>query len=352
MASHTSRSNGRPRRGGQQVLSALAPLFDDTETQSARETYARELIETAVKLLRDDTETGELKLLNAAIRELRYALKVFAPYRGVRKVACFGSARTPPDSPAYRTATEFSRRIADEGFMVVTGAGGGIMEACQHGAGRERSFGVNIRLPFEQEPNPVIAGDAKLVTFRYFFTRKLMFVKEADAVALFPGGFGTLDEAFETITLLQTGKSQPMPVVLVEERKGRYWHSWQRYVEEHLLRLELISPQDFALFRVTTSVDEAVDEIVRFYAVYHSSRYVDGTFVVRMRKRLDPALVRDLASEFAALVGPGGIEQRGAFAIEREQEPDLNDLPRLVFERDSKRAGDLRRLIDRINEAG
>ena len=238
--------------------------------------------------------------------------------------------------------------VADE-----SGDGGSVADGEDlDGAGRERSFGVNIRLPFEQDPNPVIAGDQKLVTFRYFFTRKLMFVKEADAVALFPGGFGTLDEAFETITLLQTGKSKPMPVVMVEEPKGRYWHSWQRYVEEHLQRLGLISPEDFSLFRATTNIDEAVEEIVRFYRVYHSSRYVGDRFVVRVEHHLDPSMLRDLSAEFAGLVGPDGIEQRDALSEERAQEPHLDALPRLVFTRDTKRAGDLRRLIDRINEAG
>jgi uncharacterized protein (TIGR00730 family) len=352
MPSQVSRSAGRTRRAGRQLLDGLAPLLDDSRTLSPREVYARELIETTLKLLRDDTETGELKLLNAAIRELRYALKVFAPYRRVRKIAAFGSARTDPASKVYRTAVEFSARIADAGYMVITGAGGGIMTACQEGAGRERSFGVNIRLPFEQEANPVIAGDQKLVTFRYFFTRKLMFVKEADAVVLFPGGFGTMDEAFETITLIQTGKSKPMPVVMLDEPRGRYWRSWQQYVEEHLLRLGLISAEDFSLFRRTTSIDEALAEILGFYKVYHSSRFVGDVFVLRLEKRLDPAFVRDLSAEFVGLVGPGGIEQRDALPEEREQEPHLDALPRLVFRRDTKRAGDLRRLIDRVNEAG
>jgi len=334
------------------VLDGLTRLLDETQTLSPREVYARELIETTLKLLRDDTDTGELKLLNAAIRELRYALKVFAPYRGVRKIAAFGSARIDPTSTVYRTAAEFSTRIAEAGFMVITGAGGGIMAACQEGAGRERSFGVNIRLPFEQEANAFIRGDEKLVTFRYFFTRKLMFVKEADAVVLFPGGFGTMDEAFETITLIQTGKSQPMPVVLLDEPRGRYWASWQKYVEEHLLRLGLISAEDFSLFRRTTSIDEALGEILGFYRVYHSSRFVGDAFVLRIEKSLGPGFVRNLSAEFAALVGPDGIEQRDALPDEREQEPHLDHLPRLVFHRDTKRAGDLRRLIDRVNGAG
>lgn len=352
MTTQVRRSAGRQRRASRQVLDGLSRLLEDPATLAPRELYARELIETTLKLLRDDTETGELKLLNAAIRELRYALKVFAPYRRVRKVAAFGSARTAPHTRVFETAAEFSSRIADAGYMVITGAGGGIMAACQQGAGRERSFGVNIRLPFEQEPNEVIAGDVKLVTFRYFFTRKLMFVKEADAVVLFPGGFGTLDEAFETITLIQTGKSKPMPIVMLDEPRGRYWRSWQKYVEEHLLRLELISPEDFHLFKRTTSVDEAIHEILGFYKVYHSSRFVGDLFVMRLTKALDPALVADLSAEFAALVGPGGIEQRSALPDEHEQEPHLDDLPRLVFHRDTKRAGDLRRLIDRLNGAG
>ena len=316
------------------------------------EGLAQEMIETALKLLRDGSSLGDLKLVNSSMRELRYAFKVFRPWRGTRKVTTFGSARLRPDSPPYRTAKEFSRRIADHGFMVITGAGEGIMGACQEGAGRERSFGANIRLPFEQDPNPHIIGDPKLMTFRHFFTRKLMFVKEADAVVLFPGGFGTLDECFETLTLVQTGKSRPIPIVFVDSPRGTYWRSWMRYVRGQLLRARLISEDDMSLFSITDDVQRAVDEVVRFYTVYHSSRFVRDRFVIRLTRPLDPDLVAELSRDFADVVGPKGLTVREGFAAERRQEPELDTLPRLVCHLEHGRAGRLRQLIDRINRDG
>ena len=331
------------------LLEDILPRVQAESGLSREETLVREMIETSLKLLRDETGVGDIKILNAALRELRYAFRVFAPWKGVPKVSVFGSARTKPDEPAYRTAVEFSRRVAEHGYMVITGGGHGIMRACQEGAGRERSFAVNIRLPWEQEPNEFIVGDPKLVTHRYFFTRKLMFVKEADALVCFPGGFGTLDEGFEALTLMQTGKSHPMPIVFLDAPRGTYWKTWQRYVEDHLLRRNLISAEDLSLFRVTTHVDEAVEEITRFYRVYHSARWVGHRFVLRLKKKLDPAFVARLAQEFSALVAAGTIEQRDALDEEREQEPALNDLPRLVWEGTKHGFALRRRLIDRIN---
>src|SRR5262252_6598116 len=257
------RAKPRPRRPRRDVVAELLPRIQGDQL-GRDEAFVREMVETCLKLLRDDTGTGDLKILNAAIRELRYAFKIFAPYRRVRKVSCFGSARTPSTAPAYRTAREFSRAIADEGYMVITGGGDGIMRACQEGAGRARSFGANIRLPFEQHANEFIHNDPKLVTFRYFFTRKLIFVKEADAVALFPGGFGTYDEGYEVMTLVQTGKGRPLPIVFIDSPRGTFWKTWLRYVQDHLLRPGLISEHDLALFKVTTSVADAVDEITSF----------------------------------------------------------------------------------------
>ena len=200
------------------------------------ERYLREILTTVLRLARDQASVGDLKIITTALKEMRYAFKVFAPYRHIRKVSTFGSARTKEDAPEYRQAKEFAERICREGFMLLTGAGGGIMRACQEGSGRERSFGVNIRLPFEQSPNEFIERDPKLVSFKYFFTRKLMFIKEADAIVLFPGGFGTHDEGFESLTLVQTGKSRPMPIVFLDAPRGTYWKTWKRYVEDHLLR--------------------------------------------------------------------------------------------------------------------
>jgi len=341
------RPRTRPRRR-RDVLTELLPRIQG-ETLTRDEAFVREMVETCLKILRDHTGTGDLKLFNAELRELRYAFKVFAPYRQVRKVSCFGSARTPSTAPAYRTARDFSQAIADRGYMVITGGGDGIMRACQEGAGRERSFGANIRLPFEQEPNEFISNDPKLVTFRYFFTRKLIFVKEADAVALFPGGFGTMDEGFEVLTLVQTGKSRPLPIVYIDSPHGTFWKTWLRYVQDHLLRAKLISDDDLALFKVTHSVEDAVDEVTAFYRVYHSSRMLGRDFVMRVNRPIPPALVRDLAREFHDLLASGDIAQRDAFPEEHEQEPDLDPLPRLVFRLVQGRAGRLRQLIDRLN---
>ena len=237
--------------------------------------------------------------------------------------------------------------------MIITGAGPGIMQAAQEGAGRERSFGINIRLPFEQSANPFIRNDPKLVTFRYFFTRKLLFVKEADAVTLFPGGFGTLDEGYETITLVQTGKAKPMPILCLDRPGGTYWKTWQRTIEDHLLRRGLISPTDMSLISFPASIEEAVAEVTRFYRLYHSSRNVDDDFVIRLTHPLDGAFVRTLAHEFADIIAGGGeMVQCDALPLEREQQPELDALPRLLFRFDRTGYSRLRQLIDRINRDG
>ncbi len=305
---------------------------------------------TVQQLAADNASIADLKIAAGALREMREGFKLFAPYRNVRKVSTFGSARVQQGDPVFRLAEEFARRIADQGFMVITGAGGGIMEACQRGAGRDRSFGVNIRLPFEQRANSIISGDPKLMSFRYFFTRKLFFLKEADAVVLFPGGFGTHDEAFETLTLLQTGKTRPVPLVFLDQPRGTYWTTWRRYVEDHMLRRGMIDRTDFALFRVTDSIEEAVNEILRFYEVYHSSRYVRELLVIRLQRPLPEDSVRSLNREFADIVVRGRIEQRSALPVEKD-EPEIASLPRLVFEFDRLHFGRLRELIDAINAA-
>ena len=333
------------------LLDEFLPRLQAERGLTAEDQLVREMMETCLKLLRDRTRLGDVKLLNAALRELRYAFKVFAPYAHVRKISAFGSARTPREAPPARTAYEFSRRIADEGFMIITGAGGGIMRACQEGAGRERSFGVNIRLPFEQEPNEFINKDPKLLTFRYFFTRKLMFVKEADAAIFFPGGFGTHDEAYESLTLIQTGKTKPMPIVFLDAPRGTYWKTWKRYVEEHLLRHRLISEEDMSLFLVTSSVDAAVAEIKGFYSIYHSARTVGRKLVLRLNRPVDEKLVEKLTREFADILLGGEIVQTAALEEERD-EPELAALPRLVLTFNRTNFGRLRQLIDRLNREG
>jgi uncharacterized protein (TIGR00730 family) len=311
--------------------------------------FVQQIKDTADKLARDKAPRGDMKMLATALRELRYCLKVFAAYRGKRKATVFGSARTRPDHPAYTAAVEFGRRMAEENWMVITGAAAGIMEAGHVGAGRDMSFGLNILLPFEQGANPVISGDPKLMNLRYFFTRKLMFIKESDAVVLFPGGFGTHDEAFETLTLIQTGKSHIFPVVLVDEPGGTYWARWQDFVKEDLLNRGYISPADLSLYHITDSVEDAIREVTRFYRVYHSMRYVRSGLVLRLQRRLSDATMDRLTAEFADLTAPGGrFEQTGALPQEAN-EPALAELPRLRFKFNRHRMGRLRQLINVVN---
>jgi uncharacterized protein (TIGR00730 family) len=312
------------------------------------EEYAAQIKETAEKLLRDHAGRGDIKLLATAVRELRYCFKVFAGYRGKRKAVVFGSARTKPDHPAYIAAEEFGKRIVEAGWMVITGAGSGIMEAGHRGAGRDNSFGLNILLPFEQSANPVVYGDSKLVTMRYFFTRKLMFIKESDAVVLFPGGFGTHDEAFEALTLIQTGKSHIFPIVMVDEPGGNYWKLWQRFIEDALRAREYISPHDTSLFHVTDSVDEAVKVVTQFYRVYHSMRYVHGELVLRLRSRISDRLLDQIKWSFGDILVGGTFMQVDALP-EEANEPELMNLPRLKFRFDRHAVGRLRQLIDAIN---
>ncbi len=310
--------------------------------------FVEQIKETAGKLLKDGASRGDAKLLASAFKELRHCFRVFAQYRGIRKATVFGSARTRPDHPAHRAAVEFSRRISDAGWMVITGAASGIMEAGHLGAGREKSFGLNILLPFEQSANAVLSGDSKLMNLRYFFTRKLVFIKESDAVVLFPGGFGTHDEAFETLTLVQTGKTHIFPIVLVDESGGNYWKRWQEFVKDDLLAHGYISPEDLHLYKVTDSVEEAIREVTQFYRVYHSMRYVRGRLVLRLNAPLSPETMESIRIRFADILVSGTFEQSGALAAEAN-EPALAELPRLIFHFNKQDAGRLRQLIDSIN---
>ncbi len=306
--------------------------------------------ETADKLERDEATRGDLKILDRALRELRYAFKVFKPYRRNRKVTVFGSARTEPEHPAYIQSVEFGRQMVEQGWMVLTGAGGGIMEGAHVGAGKEMSMGVNIMLPFEQEANYVINNDEKLVHLKYFFTRKLLFVKEVHAVALFPGGFGTQDELFETLTLVQTGKRDIMPIVCIDEPGGEYWSKWLDYVESQLLDSQWISPEDLSLFRITDDCQMAVDEVMNFYSIYNSMRYVQGKLVMRLHTEPDDEFIERLNDEFGDIVESGRIEKTEAHRLEAD-DAHLQDLPRLTFQFDRKGIGRLRQMIDLINES-
>lgn len=308
-----------------------------------------EIKETADKLDRDQATLGDLKILSRSLREMRYAFKVFTPYRHVRKVSVFGSARTHADHPDYLASVDFGRRMADDGWMVVTGAGGGIMEGAHVGAGKAMSIGVNIMLPFEQGANPVISKDEKLVTFRYFFTRKLMFVKEVHAVVLFPGGFGTQDELFEVLTLVQTGKRDLIPIVCVDSPGGTYWSAWLKFVEEQLLSRQLISPADLSLLKIVDSVDAAQKEIQQFYSVYDSMRYIREDLILRLKTPISDARLDMLNAEFADLLIDGRIERTDVHPYEGD-EAHLTDFPRLKLRFNRRDTSRLRQLIDAINE--
>ncbi|MGQ0636177.1 MAG: TIGR00730 family Rossman fold protein [Planctomycetaceae bacterium] len=307
-----------------------------------------EIKETADKLVRDQASRGDLKIISRALKELRYSFKIFKPYRLRRKITVFGSARTPPEARTYQMALEFGRRMAHEGWMVVTGGGPGIMEAGHAGAGREMSFGLNIILPFEQEANPVILRDEKLINLKYFFTRKLLFVKEVHAIALFPGGFGTLDEGFETLTLVQTGKRDLMPIVCVDEPGDGYWQAWRDFIENQLLGRGLISPADMSLFRICESVDDAAAEVLRFYSVYHSMRFVRRKLVLRLNVELSDEFVDRLNVDFADILESGKIAKSSALPLESD-DTHLIGLPRLVFHFNRKDIGRLRQMVDAIN---
>jgi uncharacterized protein (TIGR00730 family) len=309
-----------------------------------------EMIVTALKIARDHMSVADLKLINRSIKEMRNAAKVFAPFQHLRKVAIFGSARTPVNSPVYDVAKDFAREIVSHNFMVVTGGGDGIMGAAQRGAGRAHSFGLNIRLPSEQRANEIIEGDPKLITLNYFFTRKLNFVKEAHAFALFPGGFGTLDEAFEVLTLMQTGKARIIPVVMLNRPRGNYWEEWMKFIIDRLLKRGLISQEDFSFFKITHTVREAVAEILHFYKIYHSARWVGEQFVIRMNDRLSKEAIANLNKQFADILRKGEIVQRAALPQEKN-EPEIWDLPRLILTPFRSNFGRFRQLIDSINSS-
>ena len=327
----------------------IADAVDSHDDHDHDEDLIAEMLVSGLKLLRDDADRGDLKLVNAALKELRYSFVIFSPYRHVPKVTMYGSARTPPGDPNYQLAAEFAARMTDvHRWMVITGAGPGIMEAGNRGAGTEYGFGVNIRLPFEAEANPFV-HESRLINFKYFFTRKLMFVKESDAFVMFPGGFGTQDETFELLTLVQTGKSDMHPIVLMEAEGTGYWSSWLSLVDT-LEGQGMISPDDRNLFMHTTTVDDAVAEILRFYGNYHSQRYVDGKLVLRVKHEPTEALLADLNDEFADIVVSGSIEKVTA-SRQEVADGDNVELPRVRLHFNRRHLGRLRLLVDRLNAA-
>ena len=326
---------------------AIQAFADEFLTGENQDLY-QDILVTVCRLARDGANRGDVKLINKALGELRYALKTFTPYKNTRKVTMYGSSRTPEEHPDYSTAMEFGRQMSLNGWMVITGAGGGIMKAGHGGAGRKASFGVAIRLPFEQETNDIIAEDDKLINFRYFFTRKLMFMKEASAITLFPGGFGTQDEGFEALTLIQTGKTNLVPIVMCEQPGGTYWPQWRAYVAAELLRVGMISEQDMHLFLITDSVEKAVADIIQFYRVYHSMRYVNDDLVLRLNRRISDTTLERINDEYAArILNAGKIEQCDALEAENGEYPEL---PRLKLRFDKKSFGFLRRMLNLVNQ--
>ncbi|MGB3291375.1 MAG: LOG family protein [Phormidesmis sp.] len=310
----------------------------------------REIFETLVRMAEQEAERLDWKILSHSLLDMEEGFKSFFPYRHTRKITIFGSARTPHDRAEYQMAFEFARRVAKQGFMVMTGAGGGIMQAGNEGAGRDHSFGLNIRLPFEQGANPVITGDSKLVDFKYFFTRKLFFLKESDAIALFPGGFGTQDEAFESLTLIQTGKADPLPLVLIDRPGGDYWKSWDYYVRNRLLDQGLISADDTSLYHLTDSIDDALAYIESFYRMYHSSRYIDGQLVIRLKAPLGAGGIDQLNAEFSDILSHGNIREVEAFDIERSDETAA--LSRLALYFNQRDVGRLYQMIHTLSKLG
>jgi uncharacterized protein (TIGR00730 family) len=327
----------------------IAELVDAAGVPAERRGYFQHLLTTVMKLHEDGALSGDLKVTNTALKELRYAYKVFAPYRDVRKVTVFGSARTLPTASAAMAALMFGRRMVDEGWMVITGAGAGIMGAAQEGAGGERSFGLNIRLPFEQEANPWIASDPKLITFKYFFTRKLFLVKEAGGMAVFPGGFGTMDEVFEVLTLMQTGKATIIPVVLLETDQTPYWRRWDAFIRSTLAEQRLIDAEDTSFYRIVDTVDDAVRELTSFYRVYHSMRIVGDHFVLRLDHALRDRDLAELQHRFEDIL-KGPVDQAaGPIPGEQNEYPTK---PRLIVPFNRSSYARLRQLVDFVNRVG
>jgi uncharacterized protein (TIGR00730 family) len=337
----------RYRTGDEALDERILELIDEAGVHRDAD-LVFEMLVSSLRMGRESVDRGDLKLVNAALKELRYSFLVFEPYRAVRKASIFGSARTQVGDLEYQVARDFGRAIVKHDWMVITGAGPGIMEAGIEGAGADRAFGVNIVLPFEQEATPLLEGDPKLINYRYFFTRKLLFMKESSAFVLLPGGFGTMDEGFELLTLMQTGRSAIAPIVLLDPPGSTYWESWLRFTETELLGRSLISPEDLSLFKLCHEIDEAVEEICAFYRRYHSMRFVGRRLVLRLTSPVDDAELAELNGEFADIIAGAPMARAEASSGEIDDD-DVPDLPRLSFGFDRRSFARLRHLIDRLN---
>jgi len=345
MHNHHRWSTGRP-----EIDTQIDHLLEAWNVSIDRDRF-REMVITVLKFYEDKPEAADVRQFNTAIKEMRYANKVFAPYHGIKNIAIFGSARTHETEPAYLGAEKFARLMQESGFMVITGGGGGIMAAAQAGAGRERSFALNISLPFEQMPNSTIAGDRKLINFKYFFTRKLNFVKNSHAIAAFPGGFGTMDESFEALTLIQTGKAPIVPILLLDHPEGNgFWNGFMTFLRDYMLKSRLVSKDDFNLITITTDLEAARDEVLKFYNNFHSYRYVRDTCVIRMQRHLPEGEIERIQDDFSDILRNREDVKAGWAMPEEINEPLLAELPRLCLPFTRTNYGRLRRLIDRINE--
>ena len=346
---HKERTASLAGEARRRARSEAIQKFLDEFAPSENTDLLSQMMVTLCRLAADEADRGDVKILNFALRELRYAFKMFQQHKGIPKVSIFGSARTKEEHPQYQQARKFAELIQGEGWMVITGAGDGIMRAGHHGATRQSSFGVAVSLPFEQSTNTFIEGDPKLMSFKYFFTRKLMFVKEAGAIVLFPGGFGTQDEGFESLTLVQTLKTVPVPIVLCDEPGGTYWQHWRTYVKAELLGEGMIDEADMDLFYITDSAEDAVAEIVKFYRRYHSSRFVGNEYVFRLNTPLPADSLARINESFADILREGRYKQ-----VEHPLDGEEGVHPgkaRLVFSFNRRSAGRLRKLINVINEA-
>lgn len=320
----------------------------DTVGGVQHKNIVREMIISALKAGQETSYIPDLRMLNNAMKEMRYTNKVFSPYRDKKKVTIFGSARTDREDFSYRLCVEFSRRLAEKGYMIITGGGPGIMQAGNEGAGSDNSFAVNIRLPFEQSPNIVMANTPRLITYKYFFNRKVAFVKESDAIAVFPGGFGTLDEAMEVFTLIQTGKTNPKPLLLIDDESG-YWGDWLEFIKKKLLGKGFISADDFSIFTITNDVDEALGVIEEFYSNYHSHRFVGGKLVIRLNRELSDLQIASLEAEFPEIIAAGSRIRRTVVLPEEFDEPETHHLSRILLDFDHHHYGLLIAFIRQLN---
>lgn len=334
---------------GDEEIDCLIKGLAKTASSPETEKIVREILTTAVKLGKESEDKGDLKLVNNALKELRYSFKIFTPYRSNKKVVIFGSARSKNTSPEYKMAEEFARKLTARGYMIVTGGGPGVMEAGNKGAEAGKEFGLNIRLPFEQKPNPYIDEKDKIINFKYFFIRKLIFIKETDATALFPGGFGTHDEGFEILTLFQTGKSRPRPIVFIEPEGSTYWAAWKRFINNELLKNGFIEKEDLKLFRIVKSVDEAVAYIEDFYRVYHSIKYISGVTTLRLNKKISDETLKLINQKFKDILKSGEITLSPPLK-EEIRKGEYLELPRLVMNFNMHDYGRLCEMIHIINK--